>query len=88
MCAGLPVVAAREVGCVPVLVKPGENGATFEAKNVAGLAHALAPILTTSALRASMSRRSVEIIAKWGFAECAAGLRAAVADLPAGRRRT
>src|SRR5205807_7168377 len=45
MCAGLPIVASEEIGCVPDLVHNGVNGGTFVAKDVAGLANALRPIL-------------------------------------------
>ena len=40
MCAGLPIVASAEVGCVADLVRAGVNGQTFAAGDVEGLANA------------------------------------------------
>ena len=37
MCAGLPIVASAEVGCVADLVRAGVNGQTFAAGDVEGL---------------------------------------------------
>ena len=36
MCAGLPIVASSEIGCVPDLVHDGRNGRTFVAGDVGG----------------------------------------------------
>ena len=41
MCAGIPVVVSREVGCVPDLVENGVNGFTQPAGDVEALAAAL-----------------------------------------------
>ena len=38
MCASLPVVVSREVGCAPDLVRDGVNGYTPAAGDIAGLA--------------------------------------------------
>ena len=38
MCAGLPIVASSEIGCVPDLVRDGGNGLLFPAGNIAALA--------------------------------------------------
>ncbi|MBO9711492.1 glycosyltransferase family 4 protein [Sphingomonas sp.] len=78
MCAGLPVVVAREVGCVPDLVHDGVNGALFPAGDVDALAAALATIAADAGLRARMGAASRERIAHWGFAECLAGVREAL----------
>jgi len=86
MCAGLPVVTSSAVGCAPDLVRPGVNGATFQARDVAGLVEALRPILIDPDLRARMSAASRAIMVHWSFAECAAGLAAAMtAQASAGR---
>lgn len=81
MCAGLPVVASEEVGCVGDLVRDGENGATFAAGDVAGLAAALGSIVDDPALRAQMAERSITIIAAWAYSENLAGLRAALSQI-------
>ena len=78
MCAGLPVVASRSIGATADLVRDGQNGYTFDAGDVQGLANALRPILTGSSLRTRMSRKSSAIISSWSYAECLAGIRAAL----------
>jgi glycosyltransferase involved in cell wall biosynthesis len=79
MCAGLPIVASAEIGCVPDLVQPHVNGQTFAAGDVEGLANALHPILVDKETRQRMSTGSRAIISQWSYAECAAGLRVALA---------
>ena len=73
MCAGLPIVASAEVGCVADLVQPHVNGQTFAAGDVEGLANALHPILVDMETRQRMSAASRAIISRWSYAECAAG---------------
>jgi glycosyltransferase involved in cell wall biosynthesis len=79
MCAGLPIVASAEVGCVADLVRSGVNGQTFAAGDVDALANALHPILVDREIRKRMSAASRAIISRWSYAECAAGLQAALA---------
>lgn len=79
MCAGLPIVASAEVGCVADLVQPHVNGQTFAVGDVEGLANALHPILVDMETRQRMSAASRAIISRWSYAECAAGLQAALA---------
>jgi len=78
MCAGLPIVASVEVGCVADLVQEGVNGQTFAVGDVEGLANALQPILVDMETRRCMSAASRAIISRWSYAECAAGLKAAL----------
>jgi glycosyltransferase involved in cell wall biosynthesis len=87
MCAGLPIVASSEIGCVPDLVYDGRNGRTLSACNVWGLADAIRPLLTNPDLRLRMGKASQEIIAGWSYAECRAGLRAALASVGLGSAR-
>ena len=82
MCAGLPIVVSRELGCAPDLLREGENGFGFQAGDVAALAAALRPLIVDAGLRAAMSRASLEIISDWDFAHCLAGLRETLAGLP------
>ncbi len=79
MCAGLPIVLSREIGCVADLVRDGENGFTFEAGDVPALAAALRRLVEDDDLRARQSEASRRTIARWGYRECAEGLRAALA---------
>jgi glycosyltransferase involved in cell wall biosynthesis len=78
MCAGLPIVASAEVGCVADLVRAGVNGRTFVAGDTEDLATALSPILVDGEIRTRMSAASRAIISRWSYAECAAGLKAAL----------
>jgi len=78
MCAGLPIVASAEVGCVADLVRAGVNGRTFAAGDVEGLANALHSVLVDRETRTRMSTASRDIISRWSYAECAAGLQAAL----------
>ena len=85
MCAGLPIVASSEVGCVPDLVHDGCNGRTFAAGDVGGLTGALQPLLADPQLRRRMGEAGRDIISRWGYAECQAGLRAALASVGLGQ---
>ncbi|MBN8806910.1 MAG: glycosyltransferase family 4 protein [Sphingomonas sp.] len=81
MCAGLPVVGSEEIGCVGDLVRPGENGAIFNARDVGGLVDALRPLVCDQALRRRYGERSRQIIDRWSYAENLAGLRAALVSV-------
>jgi glycosyltransferase involved in cell wall biosynthesis len=84
MCAGLPIVTSSEIGCVPDLVHDGRNGRSFVAGDVGGLTDALRPLLTDPDLRRRMGAASRDIIARWSYTECRAGLRAALASVGLG----
>jgi glycosyltransferase involved in cell wall biosynthesis len=81
MCASLPVVVSREIGCVPDLVRAGVNGYTLEAGDVGGLAFALQRLIEDEDLRRRQGRESLARILQWGYLQCLEGLRAALADL-------
>ena len=78
MCAGLPIVLSSEIGCVPDLLREGENGFSFAARDIDWLTKALRPIVADPALREAMSRRSLELIGGWSYQQCLEGLREAV----------
>jgi glycosyltransferase involved in cell wall biosynthesis len=78
MCTGLPIVASSEIGCVTDLVHDGINGRRFPVGNLAALTDALRPLLAEPELRRRMGEASREIISRWSYAECRAGLRAAL----------
>ena len=88
MCAGLPIVASSEIGCVPDLVRDGLNGRIFPAGNIMALAEALGSLLPDTGLRDRMGQASRDIIARWSYAECEAGLAAALAAVGVAVRRT
>lgn len=78
MCAGRAVIASDEVGSAHDLIKNGENGFIFPAGNEEALTSALNTVLSDADLCKKMGERSREIIAKWGFDEDIAGLKAAL----------
>jgi glycosyltransferase involved in cell wall biosynthesis len=82
MCASLPVVVSREAGCVPDLVEDGVNGYTPAAGDVDALAAALLRLIQDEALRRRQGQASFGRISRWGYRECAEGIRSALADLP------
>jgi glycosyltransferase involved in cell wall biosynthesis len=78
MCAGLPIVASSEIGCVPDLVHDGVNGRTFPAGDIAALANALRGLVANREVRVEMGRASRAIISRWSFAEVGDGVRSAL----------
>jgi glycosyltransferase involved in cell wall biosynthesis len=79
MCAGKAVIVSDRIGSGADLVRPGENGAVFRMGDVDDLARALRDVLADPARMAAMGRRSLDIIARWSFAEDVVGLRRALA---------
>jgi glycosyltransferase involved in cell wall biosynthesis len=81
MCAGLPVVVSREVGCVPDLVKNGINGYTPAAGDVDGLTRALRRLIEDEDLRRHQGQASLARIQQWGYRQCLEGIRSALSGL-------
>jgi glycosyltransferase involved in cell wall biosynthesis len=81
MCAGLPVVVSREVGCVADLVQDGVNGYTPAAGDVDGLARALQRLIEDKNLRQKQGQASLKRIEQWAYRQCLDGLRSALAGL-------
>jgi glycosyltransferase involved in cell wall biosynthesis len=81
MCAGLPVVVSREVGCVADLVEDGVNGYTPAAGDIEGLANALQLLLEDEGLRRVQGRKSLARIQQWDYQQCLDGLRSALVGL-------
>ena len=77
MCAGLPVIVASEVGCVPDLVHDGRNGLLMQAGDVPSLTAALRRLLTDDQERAAMGKQSLEMIRDWSYERCRLGVLAA-----------
>ena len=65
MCAGLPVVVGNQVGCVPDLVKDGENGHLVASGDPVGLAAALRSLVGSAELRRQMGSKSLDGILEW-----------------------
>jgi glycosyltransferase involved in cell wall biosynthesis len=81
MCAGLPVVVSREVGCVADLVCDGVNGYTPEAGDIEGLARALRRLIEDEGLRRQQGQASLARIQQWGYRQSLEGIRSALAGL-------
>ena len=78
MACSLPVIVSKAAGCASDLVRPGENGFTFESGDVAGLAEHLEAIVRRPELVTTMGVASRRIISEWGCDRFAAGARQAV----------
>jgi glycosyltransferase involved in cell wall biosynthesis len=81
MCAGLPIVVSREVGCVPDLVSDGTNGFTPGVGDIDGLARALRCLIEDADLRRRQGQASLVRIQQWGYRQCLEGIRLALAGL-------
>jgi glycosyltransferase involved in cell wall biosynthesis len=81
MCAGLPVVVSRGVGCVADLVREGTNGYAPAAGDIEGLSHALQRLVEDDDLRRRQGQVSLTRIQEWGYAQCLTGIRAALTGL-------
>jgi glycosyltransferase involved in cell wall biosynthesis len=81
MCARLPVVVSREVGCVADLVRDGVNGYTPAAGDVAGLTQALQRLIEDEGLRRRQGRASLARILQWDYRQCLDGIRSALVGL-------
>jgi glycosyltransferase involved in cell wall biosynthesis len=86
MCAGLPVIAAEEIGAVADLVKHGQNGFTFRAGDIETLSLHLRAIATDSKLRAHMGETSYNMITDWDLERCVQGIRQALSQSKCTRR--
>ena len=84
MCASLPIVVCRELGCVADLVHDGVNGYTPAVGDVAGLAGALQRLIEDEGLRRRQGQASLARILHWGYPECLDGIRKALAGLQFG----
>ena len=77
MCAGMPVIVASEVGCVPDLVHDGRNGLLVQAGDVASLTAALRRLLVDDRERVAMGQKGLEMIRDWSYERCRRGVLAA-----------
>lgn len=78
MCAGLPVVLAEGIGCIPDLVTHGVNGAVYRSGDVDSLAAALKMVLSDQQRMITMGEASLQRIQQWSYRECLIGLRQAL----------
>jgi glycosyltransferase involved in cell wall biosynthesis len=81
MCAGVPVVVSRDVGCVADLVKDGVNGFTPAVGDIDGLTKALQLLIEDEGLRRRQGQASFARIQQWGYRQCLEGIRFALAGV-------
>ena len=77
MACGLPIVASDLVGCVPDLVREGQSGAVFRARDPEALAAALRPLVEQPALREQLAEGARRLVAGYDVAAAADGIVAA-----------
>lgn len=77
MCASLPVVVSREVGCVQDIVVEGSNGLLTDAGDVGTIASALRNVLADPGRAVAMGKKSLEIIRGWDYERCRVGITSA-----------
>lgn len=87
MCAELPIVVSKKIGCVADLVVNGMNGFLVEPGDVDSLVVALRKLIVDPRLRAQMGHASGMRIRQWGYRECLAALRHAIVRVES-RRNT
>ncbi len=85
MCAGVPVVVAAEVGCVPDLVHDGRNGLLMQAGDVASLVTALRRLVTNNTEREAMGCEGLALITAWSYERCRLGVLAAAGQSAPGK---
>lgn len=78
MCAGLPVVATKEIGAAADLVIPDQNGLIYQTGDIEMLASHLRTLVADSKLRMRMGQCSRELIAKWSIERCVQGVKEAL----------
>lgn len=78
MNAGRAVIVSDQVGCGADLVRNGENGYVFNARNIEELYGSLSDALQTQEHCRKLGENGLEIINKWGFEEDIKGLKDAI----------
>jgi len=79
MAAGCPVIVSTDVGSGPDLITDGIEGFIYPVGDIPALTHALARVLASPEIAASMGEAARRRIATWGFVEDVQGLRHALA---------
>ena len=77
----LPVLVSDRVGAGADLVREGETGQTFAHSDVQSLSRQLEALFSNPKEAQRMGDAARRRIAEWGFPECEAGLRRALAYL-------
>lgn len=66
MACGLPVIVSQTAGCAEDLVENGKNGFLFDPTSEESLVEKVRLLFQDAERRAAMSRRSQEVVARWG----------------------
>ena len=77
MACGLPAVVSDLVGCAPDLVRPGETGTVFRARDPAALAAALRPLIAKPEACARLGAAARRLVARYDVTATADGIVAA-----------
>ena len=78
MASGLPVLVSERCGCVPELVREGENGFTFDPLSIEEMAEGMRRVAAADFPRADFAGRSSAIVADWGPERFARGVAQAI----------
>lgn len=81
MNAECAMIVSDHIACAPDLVKPGENGFIYPARDIDALTKCLQILIDDPVLCEKMKLKSREIILQWSFAETINGLRVACESL-------
>lgn len=81
MCAGLPIILNKEVGCSDDLLLDNINGLEIDIKNKSSLTNSLKYLLDNPKKLEEMSLNSKKIIQDWNFDKCKKGIINALSDL-------
>jgi len=74
MCAGLPIIANKEIGAVADLVKEGVNGFLYSEGDILALSEYLEKLIKDVGVREAMGKKSLEIIQAWNYESCIQGV--------------
>lgn len=88
MAAGLPVLVSERCGCAPDLVRPGQNGFTFDPEDARTLSELMFCIASGEIDLVKMGKTSRSLISQWGPENFAQGMVDSVAQVLAPPRRT
>jgi glycosyltransferase involved in cell wall biosynthesis len=81
MCAGLPIILNKEIGCTDDLLYENINGLKIDINNKSSLENALKSLLKNHKQIDQMSLNSKKIIKDWNFEKCKKGIINALFDL-------
>ena len=81
MCAGLPIILNKEIGCSDDLLLNNINGFEIDIKNIYSLEKAITILLKNHKKLDEMKANSTKIIKHWNFEKCKKGIKKALINL-------